>query len=102
MRLIWMLPVALLIVLALGCSSTPQKSQQELAKEKWNHTRAMVLFGLARDQYATGNFDPARKTINEALAMDPNNGQARVLSAKLAIEAGQLELADRELAEARK
>lgn len=102
MRLIWMLPLALLIVLALGCSSTPQKSQQELAKEKWNHTRAMVLYGLARDQYATGNFDPARKTINEALAMDPNNGQARVLSAKLAIEAGQLELADRELAEARK
>jgi Tfp pilus assembly protein PilF len=97
-----MLPVALLIVLALGCSSTKKTpTQQEAAKAKWNHTRAMVLFGLARDQYATGNFEPARKSINEALQMDPKFAQARVLSAKLAIEAGQLELADHEHAEAR-
>jgi protein O-GlcNAc transferase len=108
MRLNWMLPVACSVavglgVLGTGCSSTKKKpTQKEAATQQWNRARANVMYGLARDQYATGNFDPARKTADDALRLDPENGPLRVLSAKLAIEAGNLDLADKELAKARK
>ena len=98
-----MLPVAAL-ALVVGCSSTTthEKTGKQLMTEQWNHTRASVLLGLAKDQYAAGNFDPARHTVDDALRMDPENPQLHVLSAKLAIEAGQLDLASKDLEKARK
>src|SRR4051812_20172700 len=93
------LPVAVL-ALAVGCA--PHKSPKEEMTAQWNRTRANVMAGLAKDQYATGNFDPARKTVTDALRLDPENGPLHVLSAKLAIEGGQLEIASRELEHARK
>ena len=106
MRINWKLPVAcglaLMMAASSGCSSTDKKSQKTQANQNWNRSRAAVMYGLARDQYATGNFDPARKTCDDALRIDPDNGMLRVLSAKLAIEAGNLDLADKELARARK
>src|ERR1043166_8525511 len=87
-----------------GCQQDGKKrpTQKEAAVAQWNRTRANILIGLARDQYASGNFESCRKTVDEALRMDPDNEPMRVLSAKLAIEAGQLELADKELEKARK
>jgi tetratricopeptide (TPR) repeat protein len=107
MRLKWMLPVACGVALGLGvlggCSETKkQPTQKQQATQEWNRARANVMYGLAKDQYATGNLDPARKTADDALRLDPDNGPLRVLSAKLAIEAGNLDLADKELAKARK
>lgn len=101
----WMLPVACGVALVLGgagCSATKKPTQKEEATQQWNRARANVMYGLAKDQYATGNFDPARKTTDDALRLDPEHGPLRVLSAKLAIEAGNLDLADKELAKARK
>src|SRR4051794_1710684 len=85
----------------LGCENKPQ-TQKQAATKQWNSARANVLFGLAKDQYSTGNFDQSRKSITEALRLDPDNARARILSAKLAIEQGQLELAQVELDKARK
>jgi tetratricopeptide (TPR) repeat protein len=93
--------VCLVLLLAVGCSDQ-KKGIKAQAKAQWSRTRANVLYGLAKDQYATGNFDPARKTVDEALRMDPEHEPLRVLSAKLAIENGSLEFADKELAIARK
>src|SRR5204863_6152615 len=62
---------------------------------------AAVLASLARDQYQTGNLERARQSINEAIRMDPENAGHRVISAKLAIEQAQLELAEKELRLAR-
>src|SRR5215217_6818389 len=103
MRLNWlMLPVVCVALLGgVGCSEKHQ-TQKQAATQQWNSARANVLFGLAKDQYATGNFDQSRKTITEALRLDPDNARAHVLSAKLAIEQGQLELAQRELEKAAK
>src|SRR5256885_6522925 len=91
------LPVALLAAVALifsaGCASgkkTP--TQKEAATQQWNRARANVMYGLAKDQYSTGNFDPSRKTVTEALRLDPTHEPLRILSAKLAIEAGSLDL----------
>jgi Flp pilus assembly protein TadD len=101
-----MLPVACGVALGLGvvggCSGTKKPSQKQQATQQWNRARANVMYGLAKDQYATGNFDPARKTADDALRLDPEHGPLRVLSAKLAIEAGNLDIADKELAKARK
>ena len=103
MRLKWLLlPVACVAMLGVvGCSEKHQ-TQKQAATQQWNSARANVLFGLAKDQYATGNFDQCRKTLSDALHMDPDNAKARVLSAKLAIEQGQLELAQQELDKSRK
>ena len=93
----WM---AALLVLLVGCSSMKNK-QREAGKKEWNTARANVLFSLARDQYTTGNHDKSRQTVNDALAMDPEHAQLRILSAKLYIEQGQLESAEADLKLAR-
>ena len=69
--------------------------------QKWNDARSAVLVGLAQDQYEHGSFDKSRSTLDQAIAMTPESGQAHILSAKLYIEGGQLEAAERELAIAR-
>jgi tetratricopeptide (TPR) repeat protein len=107
MRLNWMLSVACAAALGLGvvggCSGTKKEpTMKEKATQDWNRARATVMYGLAKDQYATGNFDAARKTTDDALRLDPENASLRVVSAKLAIEAGNLDQADKDLARARK
>ncbi len=90
--------VTFAVALAIGSGSIGcANKQKNMAKERWNAARANVLASLARDQYNAGNFDNCAKTIRDALAMQPKNVQLRILSAKLAIERGQLELADAEL-----
>jgi Flp pilus assembly protein TadD len=93
-----------LIVLAAGCQSTQNHQTQARAEaqQTWDHARANVMGSLAHDQYENGNFDKCRATLDEALQYAPNDAKLLILSAKLAIEQGQLELAERELAVARK
>lgn len=96
--------VATALVLSLaaaGCQNAKQKNSKE-ATGRWNRARANVLCSLAKDQYKAGSFDKCRKTLTDALKMDPTNAQLRVISGKLALEQGQLELAERELEAARK
>jgi Flp pilus assembly protein TadD len=83
-----------------GCRG-PEKTQKQTATEQWNAARAGVLFGLARQQYDSGNFDKSRQTVDQALKLQPGNAALRVLSAKIAIEQGKLEFAETELAAAR-
>ena len=92
--------VLLSLAFAAGCSS--MKNEQKIAaKKEWNTARANVLFSLARDQFATGNFDKSRQTVNEALGMDPQHVGLRILSAKLNIEQAHLEAAEADLKLAR-
>jgi tetratricopeptide (TPR) repeat protein len=100
MRELGRLSVVLLCFLA-ACSSTKDPTAQEAAMKRWNDARSNVLSGLAADQYANGNFDKSRATIDQAIRLSPDNAAAHVLSAKLYIEAGQLEAAEKELALAR-
>src|SRR5438093_5390046 len=96
----------LCLSIAVGCASTSKKAKKptdkELATRRWSSARAAVLGQLAKEQYESGNFDKSRQTVNEALRLDPESGQLHLLSAKLAIEQGQLELADKELGAARR
>src|SRR3989440_1637063 len=94
------LPVlALALAFAAGCvSNQPKpKTATEEGKARWNLARAGVLYGLARDQFETGNLDDCRKTLNNAAKFAPDHVLIRLLSAKLNIEQGQLEAAEAEL-----
>jgi tetratricopeptide (TPR) repeat protein len=90
------------LLLAAGCSQTKTPSQREEATRNWNAARAGVLISLANDQFKSGNFEKCRQTIDSALKLAPDNESLHVLAAKLAIEQGQPEYADRELALARR
>jgi Flp pilus assembly protein TadD len=101
-KLVKIVAAAVLIALSTaGCGNAKNKNSKE-ANARWNRARANVLCSLARDQYKGGSFDKCRKTLDDALKMDPQNPQLRVLSGKLSIEQGQLEAAERELELARK
>jgi len=93
---------AIFIALA-GCNSNQSNSlaQKEHAKKQWNGARAGVLAGLAKDQYENGTFDKARASIDDAIKLYPENPQFHILSARIAIEEGRLEAADKSLAYAR-
>lgn len=104
MRWTWLL-VILIIGLLAGCAADGKKShsetQKESAKKQWAQARAKVMYGLARDQYALGNFAESRKTVDDALKLDFDNGDLWILSAKLGLEQNQLEISDKSLAKAR-
>ena len=102
-RNLWcVVATALAITLAsAGCQNQNKKNSKE-AQARWARARANVMWSLARDQYKAGAFDKCRKTLDDALKIDPQNAQLHILSARLAIEQGQLELAERELETARK
>jgi superkiller protein 3 len=96
------LSAVLILLLVAGCAQDKKPTQKEAAVKQWRDARATVLYSLAKDQYKNGNFKQCRQTMDEALKLAPDNVPLRVLSARVAIEQGQLELADRELSAARK
>src|SRR5688572_178214 len=90
------------IALATGCANGKKEPTiKQKAEAQWAGARSSVLASLAQDQYKSGSFDKCRKTVDDALALTPESAPLRILSAKLAIEQGQLERADQELAVAR-
>jgi tetratricopeptide (TPR) repeat protein len=95
--------LAAIVILAAGCNSSGKKdpTQKEQATKQWNAARGAVLAGLAREQFKTGSLDKARLSINDAIKLEPQVATHRVISARIAIEQGQLELADNELKVAR-
>lgn len=101
MRRITFTTAALVLMVLAGCSQDKKPSPNELAKQQWNATRATVLGGLAKQQFESGNCDAARKSLDDAMALDAKNAMLHSLSAKIAIEQGRLELADLELKTAR-
>jgi tetratricopeptide (TPR) repeat protein len=94
--------LGLLVAVGGGCASQPKKATaSEAGKRQWNAARAGALAGLAKDQFQSGSLDQARQSLTEAIKLDPENANIRVLSAKVAIEQAQLELAENELRLAR-
>jgi tetratricopeptide (TPR) repeat protein len=97
---------AICLAMLAGCGSTNGKTasdeNRETAKRHWAAARATVMANMAREQYDGGSFDKARSTIDDALKIDPENIGLRLLSARLAVEQGNLEFAEGELLRVRK
>ncbi len=93
----------LVTILSAGCSGMPkEKTAREQGYEKWNTTRAAVLFSLAKQNYESGNLEACRKAIDDAAKLNPKDPEVHVLSAKVYIEQGSMESAQKELVEALK
>jgi tetratricopeptide (TPR) repeat protein len=91
-----------LLLGVMGCAQTTKKvTPTQAATDQWNGARAGVMANLGKDQYESGNFDKARQSFNEAIRLNPQSAGIRVLSARLAVEQGQFELAEKELRLAR-
>src|SRR5688500_1521391 len=90
---------ALAIALATGCQKdgTKPQTQKDKAHAQWNQARAGVLYSRAKQQYEASNYDACRKTLAGALARDSKNPLVYILSAKLYIEQGRLDLAQKDL-----
>ncbi len=88
-----------MVTMTVGCAKDGKKTptQREAARAQWNTARATVLRSLAEDQYRNGDLDNSRKTVDDALRLDPTSVPLRLLSAKLFIETGELELATKQL-----
>jgi tetratricopeptide (TPR) repeat protein len=93
--------IAVVGLASTGCKSNDMKTQKQVATQEWNGARAAVLFSLANDQYKTGNLDAARKSIDEALSLDPKNANLHLMSARIDVEQGKLESAQASLETAR-
>lgn len=91
----------LLIGGCAGDGKSNNATQREVAQKQWNQARAGVMHSLARDQFRTGSLDKARQTCDQALAMDPDSVPLLILSAQIAMEQSQLEVADAALVKAR-
>ena len=96
------LALAAASALAMSGCAPKKKDDPHAAEKTWIGARSNVSLSLAQDQYKGGNFDRARQSVDEGLKMTPDSPQLRILSAKLAIEQGQLERADKDLEVARR
>lgn len=95
-----LLVAAATVLLVTGCETQPAKKkpgEKNAATAQWKAARAAVMITLAKDQYTAGNFDGSRSTVNEALKLMPDSAEIRILSARIAIENGNLDLAEAEL-----
>lgn len=95
----WMcLGVVLALAGVVGCESggSKNKGDKNAATAHWRAARASVLLTLANDQFKSGQFDQARVSIADALKLLPDNPEVRTLSGRIALEQGNLELAEAE------
>ncbi len=94
--------VAASIVLSVGCADAGKTQQTMKAEQynRWNMTRVGVMYQLAEQQYAVGDYDKCRKTLGEALALNAPSGPLHTLAGKVELEKGSLELAAAQLKEA--
>jgi tetratricopeptide (TPR) repeat protein len=82
---------------AAGCNqSSPQQLKQD-AQLRWQQTRAKVAFGVAQEQFNSGQLDRAMAKVQEALGLNPQDSEARLLLGKIYIEQGHYALAQTEL-----
>lgn len=91
----WIVAVVMLVMLA-GCAQEDSTAHEE-AMGRWSVARAGVLCGLSTEHLKVGQLESAAKSAKEALTLDPNCSNARVLLAKVYIEQGQYPQAAREL-----
>src|SRR5690242_17410090 len=96
----WMF-ASVVLSLLVGCNALKPPDEKLAAKKRWNEARASILLTLAQDQYKGHDFDKCKETCDQALKLVPESCAVHTLMAKVEIEQGQLEQAERELELAR-
>ncbi len=87
----------ILAAVAAGCNNTSMDDARLQARGRWQLARARMLYGLAEEQLKGGKLDEAYRKAREAVAIQPEFHDARLVLAKVYIEQGRYPLAIREL-----
>jgi superkiller protein 3 len=96
------LTTILVASLLIGCQGNKSPQDKEVAQKHWSEARTAVLYSLSQDQYKAHDFDTCKETLAQAMKISPDGAPLHTLLAKVNIEQGQLELAEKELELARK
>ena len=92
----WIAVAAITAAIAAGCGP-PGPEAKEQARNRWTEARAKVLCGVGMQHLKTGQLQRAQNKAIEALALQEDYLEARILLAKVCIEQGHYEVAIREL-----
>ncbi len=95
-----LITISMILVACAGCGQKSVPQATEEAYGRWYRTRAMILHGVARELFESGQLDKARSKILESLALDETYSQGRILLGKIYIEKGEFSLAVSELSRA--
>ena len=92
------LVIAASTTLALGLAgcADANKKHETMRQEQYNHwnmTRVGVMYQLAEQQYAVGEYDKCRETLAGAMALKAQHAPLYTLAAKVELENGSLDLA---------
>lgn len=92
--------MAFVVALLAGCQHAKLEDSKEQAQKRWYNTRSQLLYGVAAEHLKCGHLDKAAAKCHEALSLNPDCVDARLLLGKVLIEQGQFALAAPELAKA--
>ncbi len=92
----WIL-AAVLLGAASGCEQATFPERREEAQERWLLARARVLYRVADNRLAAGELDAAAKAAGQALALQPDYLDAKLLLCRVLIEQGRYAPAANEL-----
>lgn len=92
--------VILAVVAMAGCQQQTVQEARIEANKRWVHTRASLQYGLAVEHLKSGQLDKAKAKAIEALSLEEDYFDARVLLARVCIEEGHNAAAAGELRKA--
>lgn len=86
--------VGVAVLLATGgCASQTHAQAKKAAVNRWSAARGGILYGLAMQQFETGDLDKAEKTCKQGVAAQPDNPRFYELMGRVQAERGDLESA---------
>jgi Tfp pilus assembly protein PilF len=81
--------LALLALLTSACHTVQKSDPSGEAQQRWNGVRGRVKEQLAAQQYDSGLFEEAVRTLTEVIGLDPGRADAYALLAQANLELGK-------------
>ena len=97
MKKLMTITVILVLGLLAGCNLHHLAKSKTQAYERWYHTRAEMLCAVASEHFKSGQLDKARIKTLEALTLNDQYTEGRLLLGKIYIEQGKYKRAIDEL-----
>lgn len=86
----WIL-AGIVVLIAAGCQGTDAtfSEQQQDAQGRWSNARASVAFRVAENRLSAGALDEAHKAVEQALSLEPDSFEAKIVLGRVLIEKGR-------------
>jgi len=88
----WIL-AAVVLATVTGCEQMEFSDKKADAEKRWFDARARVLYRVADNRLSTGKLDDAAGSARQALILQPDYYEAKVLMARIDIEQGRYSVA---------